>query len=397
MINIQWNKGLGLVLWHLPAICHLPFVFSSHPSLSATYLIPCYDAPVAIQRTIRRKEPALQTPRTERDSEVFEQTLRPRKLAEYVGQGDLKNHLLVHMGAARTRGEPMGHTLLHGPPGLGKTTLAHIIAQEMQAQIRITSGPAIEKPGDLAALLTNLQAGDVLFIDEIHRMRPVIEEVLYSAMEDYALDLVIGKGPTARSMRLELKPFTLVGATTKIGLMSAPLRDRFSHAFKLAFYTPEELTEIVTRTATILNLPLESGAAGHIAHSSRATPRIANRLVRSVRDFAQVNGEPTISLARVRSTMEALGVDERGLDRTDRAILEAIITKFAGGPVGLSTLAAATAEEQETLEDVYEPFLLQCGYLQRTGKGRVVTRLAYDVLGMPVPDTAERTLFSVEV
>ncbi len=347
---------------------------------------------MAIART--RRQAAVTPAKTVRDGDAFEQTLRPRELTEYIGQADVKGHLLVHMAAARKRGEPLGHTLLHGPPGLGKTTLAHIIGREMQAQVRVTSGPAIEKPGDLASLLTNLEAGDVLFIDEIHRMRPVIEEVLYSAMEDFALDLVIGKGPTARSMRLELKPFTLVGATTKVGSISAPLRDRFPHVFKLAFYSPAEMEQIVERTARILQVHLDHGVAERIACCCRATPRVANRLVRSVRDFAQVENEVVITLGRVTTTLDALGIDVHGLDRTDRAILSAIVEKFSGGPVGLSTLAAATAEEEETVEDVYEPYLLQQGYLQRTPKGRMATRHTYELLGVEVPEQAQSALFS---
>jgi len=327
-----------------------------------------------------------------RDSDAFEQSLRPQRLSEYVGQGEIKGHLLIHLQAAQERKEPMGHALLHGPPGLGKTTLAYIIAREMGAQIRVTSGPAIEKPGDLASLLTNLEAGDVLFIDEIHRLRPAIEEVLYSAMEDYALDLVIGKGPTARSMRLDLKPFTLVGATTKAGSISAPLRDRFIHNFKLAFYTAGEMERIVERSARILSIVLEEEAAQNIARCCRATPRVANRLVRAVRDFAQVAGEKSVTLARVKETLEALGVDEQGLDRTDRLVLCALIEKFAGGPVGLSTLAAATGEEEQTLEDMVEPYLLQQGYLQRTPKGRMVTQRACDFLGLSMPESVQRQL-----
>ncbi len=341
-----------------------------------------------------RKQTAVTPAKTARESDAFEQTLRPRMIADYIGQSDVKSHLLVHMEAARKRSEPLGHTLLHGAPGLGKTTLAHIIGREMNAQVRVTSGPAIEKPGDLASLLTNLESGDVLFIDEIHRMRPAIEEVLYSAMEDYCLDLVIGKGPTARSMRLELKPFTLVGATTKAGAISAPLRDRFPHVFKLSFYTREEMEQVVERTSRILQIQLAGGVADRIACSCRATPRIANRLVRSVRDFAQVKSESTITMDRVRSTLDALGIDEAGLDRTDRAILSAIVDKFGGGPVGLSTLAAITAEEEDTLEDVYEPYLLQQGYLHRTPKGRMATRQAYELLGLNVPDTMQSALFS---
>ena len=341
-----------------------------------------------------RHAPAVEPTVTAREGDAFEQTLRPKTIAEYVGQSDIKGHLLVHIAAAKKRSEPLGHTLLHGSPGLGKTTLSYIVAHEMGAQIRVTSGPAIEKPGDLASMLTNLQEGDVLFIDEIHRLRPVIEEVLYSAMEDYALDLVIGKGPSARSMRLTLKPFTLVGATTKAGSVSAPLRDRFIHNFRLSFYTPPEMEQIVLRSARILGVALEEGAADLIGSSSRATPRIGNRLVRAIRDFAQVGGEARISLARVRSTLEALGIDDRGLDRTDRLILQSIIQKFAGGPVGLSTLAAATAEEEETLEDVYEPYLLQQGYLQRTPKGRMATQLAYGLLGARVPEAVQKGLFA---
>lgn len=340
-----------------------------------------------------RAEPAVQPTAVARDADPLEVTLRPRSLTEYVGQSDIKGHLLVHIAAARKRGESLGHALLHGPPGLGKTTLAYIIGKEMNAQVRVTSGPAIEKPGDLASLLTNLEHGDVLFIDEIHRMRPVIEEVLYSAMEDFALDLVIGKGPTARSMRLDLKPFTLVGATTKIGSVSAPLRDRFTHNFKLGFYNPIEMEQIVERTAGILSVPLEAGAARLIAVSSRATPRIANRLVRSIRDFAQVKDEERISRSRAEQTLRSLGVDEQGLDSTDRMILSTIIEKFNGGPVGLSTLAAATAEEPDTLEDVYEPYLMQCGYLQRTAKGRVVTPLGYDLLGESAPESVQKAMW----
>lgn len=320
------------------------------------------------------------------ESGVFETSLRPKKLSEYIGQSKIKGHLLMHLEAAKSRKEPLGHTLLHGPPGLGKTTLAHILATEMGAQIRITSGPALEKPGDLASILSNLGEGDTLFIDEIHRLRPVVEEMLYGAMEDYALDLVVGKGPTARSMRINLKPFTLVGATTKAGAMSAPLRDRFLHQFKLAFYELPEMQLIVERSAELLVMDLASDAAHRIAQSSRATPRIANRLVRSVRDFAHVQGNGSkIDRASVEKTLGLLDIDADGLDATDRKLLEVIVDQFSGGPVGLSTLAAILAEEEETVEDVYEPYLMQCGFLQRTPKGRAATKKTYEKMGREAP------------
>ena len=347
---------------------------------------------MAISRT-QKAEAIVRPTKAGKDADVFEQSLRPRTFAEYVGQSRIKGHLLVHIEAARKRNEPLGHTLLHGPPGLGKTTLAHIMAREMGTQLRITSGPAIEKPGDLASLLTNIEQGDVLFIDEIHRMRPIIEEVLYSAMEEFALDLVIGKGPTARSMRLDLKPFTLVGATTKAGSMSAPLRDRFVHTFKLSFYSPVEMERIIERSAGILKVELEEGVADYLSGCCRATPRVANRLVRAVRDFAQVQNEKRISHERVLSTLASLGIDERGLDETDREILRSLVEKFGGGPVGLSTLATTIAEEEDTLEDVYEPYLIQQGYLQRTSKGRMVTPLTYEALNLRSPDPLQ-PLFS---
>jgi len=343
---------------------------------------------MAIQKRARAEE-SLEVKQTKKDMDATDLSLRPAKLSDYVGQAEIKEHLTVYLQAAKKRKEPLGHVLLHGPPGLGKTTLAFILAREMEAQIRITSGPAIEKPGDLASLLTNLQAGDILFIDEIHRMRPIIEEVLYSAMEDFALDLMIGKGPSARSMRIELQPFTLVGATTKIGTMSTPLRDRFSHNFKLGFYSVEDVAKIVERTSSILSLPMDGTAANTIAKSSRATPRIANRLVRAIRDFAEVSEEKTVTEKRVRSTLRSLGIDELGLDTTDRLILLTIAEKFAGGPVGLGSLAAALSEEEETLEDVYEPYLIQCGYLQRTPKGRAITKHAYELLGMDAPEGSQ--------
>lgn len=330
--------------------------------------------------------PVLQPVKTVADDDAAEVTLRPKQLKEYVGQRKIKEHLQIHIGAACKRDEPLGHVLLHGPPGLGKTTLAHIIATEMGAQVRATSGPAIEKPGDLASLLTNLGEGDVLFIDEIHRLRPAIEEVLYGAMEDFLLDIVIGKGPTARSVRLNLKPFTLVAATTKAGSVSAPLRDRFLHNFKLAFYDQDEMQTIVTRSADILGVAMDDEAARLIAGASRATPRIGNRLMRSVRDFAQMREEARINIACVKRTLSSLDVDDEGLDATDRLLLAAIVDTFGGGPVGLSTLAAVLAEEEETIEDVYEPFLLQQGYLQRTPKGRMATKKAYEKIGRALPD-----------
>jgi len=320
-----------------------------------------------------------------KDIEALEQTLRPRALQDYVGQAKVKEHLLIYLQAAKKRNEPLGHTLLYGPPGLGKTTLAHILAQEMGAQIRVTSGPAIEKPGDLASLLTNLAEGDILFIDEIHRLRPAIEEVLYGAMEDFLLDIIIGKGPTARSVRLTLKPFTLVGATTKAGAVSAPLRDRFMHHFKLAFYEPEEMQKIVHRSAGILGMTMDEEAAKIIAGASRATPRIGNRLVRAVRDFAEIRHEGVIGTQCVDETLSSLEIDKDGLDRTDRALLATIVDTFGGGPVGLSTLSAVLAEEEETIEDVYEPFLMQQGYIQRTPKGRMAAKKAYEKLGRAIP------------
>ncbi len=327
------------------------------------------------------------------EEEGIDVTLRPRTLSEYVGQTKIKGHLLLHIQATKSRKEPLGHTLLHGPPGLGKTTLAHIIAREMHAQIRITSGPALEKPGDLASILTNLSAGDVFFIDEIHRLRPIVEEMLYSAMEGFALDLVLGKGPTARSMRLRLKPFTLVGATTKAGSMSAPLRDRFLHQFKLGFYDVPEMQQIVERSAQLLHVSMENKAAFRIARCSRQTPRVANRLVRAVRDVAQVGEKSIVDLQTVETTMQSLEIDEEGLDATDLLILKTIVDSFSGGPVGLSTIAAVLADEQETIEDVYEPYLLQQGYIQRTPKGRMATKRAYEKLGREIPASLQSALF----
>ncbi|WP_454941322.1 Holliday junction branch migration DNA helicase RuvB [Evtepia sp.] len=318
--------------------------------------------------------------RREDEGEV---SLRPRRLAEYIGQEKAKENLSVFIDAAKLRNEPLDHVLLHGPPGLGKTTLSGIIANEMGVNIRITSGPAIEKPGDLAALLTNLSENDILFVDEIHRLNRSVEEILYPAMEDFAIDIIIGKGPSANSIRLDLPRFTLIGATTRAGQLSAPLRDRFGVILRLELYSPQELTQIVTRSASILEVPIEEAGAGEIARRARGTPRIANRLLRRVRDFAQVRAGGVITQGVADRALTALEVDHLGLDAVDRRMLRSIITHYAGGPVGLETLAATVGEEAVTLEDVYEPYLMQIGFLTRTPRGRCVTRLAYDHLGLP--------------
>jgi Holliday junction DNA helicase RuvB len=325
------------------------------------------------------------TPAADPVEAAEEVTLRPRRLGEFVGQAQLKEHLEIMLEAARRRGQPSDHLLFAGPPGLGKTSLAGIVANEMGAGLRITSGPALVRAGDLAAILTNLVEGDVLFVDEIHRLGRAVEEILYPAMEDFQLDIVLGKGPSARTIRLDLPRFTLVGATTRTGLMTGPLRDRFGFVARLDYYSPGDLDAIIRRSASILDVAVDQAGAREIARRARGTPRIANRLLKRVRDFAEVRGDGSVDLAVARAGLDLFEVDELGLDKVDRAILDAVCNRFGGGPVGLSTLSVSVGEETDTVEDVYEPYLLQLGLLMRTPRGRVATSAAWQHLGLPPP------------
>ena len=325
--------------------------------------------------------------------EQFDQSLRPERLRDYIGQQEIKENLIVFIGAAKKRGHALDHVLLSGPPGLGKTTLANIFSREMEVQLRATSGPVIERQGDLAAILTNLEPGTILFIDEIHRLNRVVEEVLYSAMEDFTLDIIIGEGPGARTVKIDLPHFTLVGATTRAGLLTSPLRERFGIQFRLNFYDPEELKTIILRAAALLGIEIVEEASLELARRARGTPRIANRLLKRCRDFADMETSGVITLPLIEKSLEKMRIDLEGLDKMDRIILEAIIEKFDGGPVGLSTLAASVSEEKDTIEDVYEPFLMLKGFLQRTPRGRMATERAYQHLGISTPPKKQETLF----
>lgn len=338
------------------------------------------------------KEESLVASKEKPEDKTLDLTLRPRSLKEFIGQELIKKNLSVFMAAAKQRKEPIEHTLVFGPPGIGKTTLAHIIANEMKVNIRVTSGPAIERAGDLGAILTNLEDGDILFIDEVHRLPKVVEEVLYPSMEEYLLDIIVGKGPTARTLRLELPHFTIIGATTRASLLSAPLRDRFGITYRLDFYSPEDIGKIIIRSAKILGIEIAKEAVMEIAQRARRTPRVANRLLKRVRDFAQVKLLKKIDLNIAEEAMERLEIDNLGLDMIDRRILETVIDKFNGGPVGLGTIAAATSEEKETIEEIYEPFLLQIGFIARTPRGRVVTEQAYKHLGLNPPANLQNKL-----
>ncbi len=334
-----------------------------------------------ISKTSKEKEREVAAKEQPEDREI-DLTLRPQTLTDYIGQEKIKEHLKIFLGAAKKRKEPLEHVLVYGPPGLGKTTLAHVLANEMGVPIKVTSGPAIERAGDLASLLTNLQDHEVLFIDEVHRLPRIVEEILYPAMEDFRFDIILGKGPGARSVRLDLPRFTIIGATTRLGLMSAPLRDRFGVTLRLDFYEGEEIERIVARSAKLLGIPVESEAVREIAHRARYTPRVANRILRRVRDFAEVKSDGRITIPLAKQALDLLEVDRLGLDQNDRRFLLAIIEKFRGGPVGINSLAAATNEEEDTIEDIYEPYLMRLGLLTRTPKGRVATPQAYEHLGL---------------